>query len=338
MRALWAAYKLVWKRRRLRWRAFRSRHALTVVHDRTADLAPDAIRAFVCLRNEMLRLPHFLDHYRRLGVTRFLVVDNDSTDGSQAFLAEQPDVSLWRTTASYRDARFGLDWMNWLLARYGHGAWCLLVDADELLVYADHERQDLNALTRWLDGQGQRAFGALMLDMYARAALGADDAARDPLRILEGFDAGPYRATRQEPLGNLWVQGGARDRAFFADDPRRAPTLNKLPLVRWDRRFTYVNSTHSMLPRRMNFAYDGPGGTAPSGVLLHTKFLPDVVERAKEDLSRRQHFHNPDVFVDYYDAIRQMPVLWYAGSTRYTGWTQLVQLGLMSDGGFAKPD
>lgn len=338
MRALWAAYKLVWKRRRLRWRGFRSRRALTSVQKKWSNADPKAVRAFVCLRNEMLRLPYFLDHYRRLGVSHFFVVDNASTDGSAAYLAEQPDVSLWSTEASYRRARFGMDWMNWLLSKHGHGAWCLLVDVDELLIYAGHDRQDLSALTHWLDMRGLSAFGALMLDMYSRSALGATADSSDPLQVLTGYDAGPYRAVRQEPMGNLWVQGGARDRAFFNGTPKRAPTLNKLPLVRWHRRFVYVNSTHSMLPRRLNYAYDGPGGTAPSGVLLHTKFLPDVVARAEEDLERRQHFHNSDAFVDYYNAIREMPVLWHQGSIRYEGWRQLVQLNLMTDDGFAAPE
>ena len=34
--------------------------------------------------------------------------------------------------------------------------------------------------------------------------------------------------------GNLWIQGGPRARGCsFADDPKRAPALNKIPLVKW---------------------------------------------------------------------------------------------------------
>ena len=43
-------------------------------------------------------------------------------------------------------------------------------------------------------------------------------------------------------MRNLAIQGGPRAR-FFAKDPRRAPTLNKVPLVRWQRGYVYVNST-----------------------------------------------------------------------------------------------
>ena len=85
----------------------------------------------------MIRLPHFLDYYRRLGVDHFLFVDNGSDDGTAEYLAAQPDVSLWATNHSYRLARFGVDWLGWLQWRYGHGHWCLTVDADELLVYPD---------------------------------------------------------------------------------------------------------------------------------------------------------------------------------------------------------
>jgi hypothetical protein len=36
---------------------------------------------------------------------------------------------------------------------------------------------------------------------------------------------------RNWTFGNLWIQGGPRARRFFADDPERAPALNKIPLV-----------------------------------------------------------------------------------------------------------
>lgn len=336
----WEAYRLRWKRRRLLWRAVRARHQLTPVADRTEAIRPGDILSVTTLRNEMQRLPFFLRHYRRLGIGHFLVVDNGSDDGSGLFLADQPDVSLWRTSASYRASRFGLDWLTWLQMRHAHGHWCLMADADEILVYAHHDTHGLPDLTAWLDRTGRRAFGALMLDLYPRGPLGAQshDPAADPAETLGWFDAGPYRSLRQPPLGNLWVQGGVRERVFFADAPRRSPTLNKLPLVRWSRRHAYVNSAHSILPPRLNMAYDGPGGTAPSGVLLHSKFLPDVVSRAGTEKRRGQHFHTPAQFDAYWDALVSRPVLWHPGAQRLKDWRQLEALGLLNAGGWTPDD
>ena len=322
-----AAYRLRWKRRRRLWRAVRSRQALTPVVDRTRRIAGDAILGFLCLRNEDARLPHLLRHYRGLGVDHFLVVDNDSDDATPARLADQPDVSLWRTDASYRGSGFGIDWINWLLTRYGAGHWCLTVDADELLVWPD-ALPDLPALTARLSALGRPAYGAVMLDLFPRAPLSDGPAPDDPLSVLRWYDAGPWQAVRQRPMGNLWVQGGTRARAFFAHDPRRAPTLNKLPLLRWRRGMVYVNSTHAALPRGLNGWYDGPGGAQPGGVLLHTKFLPGIVARAAEERVRAQHFHTPAAFDDYYESLQAQPTLWHPGALRYDGPADLAANGL----------
>lgn len=323
------AWRMRWKRRRLLWRSFRARHQLSVLQDRTAQIAPDDILAVLVLRNEMLRLPFFLDYYRRLGVAHFLVVDNGSDDGSAELLTAQPDVSLWQTGASYHASRFGLDWMTWLQMRHAHGHWCLMVDVDEILVFP--EAGDLSGLTRLLDRAGQQAYGALMLDLYPK---GPPDShsytpGQDPAEVLDWFDNGPWRAVRQYPMGNLWVQGGARERMFFADDPRRSPTLNKLPLVKWNRRYAYVNSTHSLLPPRLNAAYDGPQGATPAGVLLHSKFLPGIVSRSAIERDRQQHFHTPADFDGYYRQVMESPDMWHEGSQHYGGPEDLERLGLM---------
>ncbi len=329
-------YRLRWKRRRLLMRAWRSRHQLSSVKDQTDKITHGSILAFTTLRNEITRLPWFLHHYRSLGVDHFLIVDNGSDDGSAELLLDQPDVSLWQTHASYRASRYGLDWLTLLQMRHGHRHWCLMVDADELLIYAHHDTRSLHDLTKWLDQTGRGAFGALMLDLYPDGPLGDQSYVpeSDPTAVLNWFDAGPYRAQRQSPAGNLWVQGGARERMFFSTTRQRSPTLNKIPLIRWCRRYAYVNSCHSALPRHLNAAYDGPGGSAPSGILLHTKFLPEIVEKSRIEKQRRQHFHDPDQFGPYYDGIINRPTLWTARSTRYAGWEQLQQLGLMNAGGW----
>jgi hypothetical protein len=130
---------------------------------------------FVTIRNEFDRIEGFLEHYRALGVKHFLVVDNGSDDGSAEMLQAQPDVSLWVTRASYRQSRFGVEWLTWLQIKYGHNHWCLTVDADEFLVFSGYPTKDLNALTTHLDQQGQRVFGALMLDLYPDGPIGQAD-------------------------------------------------------------------------------------------------------------------------------------------------------------------
>ncbi len=334
----WAqAYRLRWKRRRLLWRSYQSRRNLSALSNKTDVVRPGDILAFSVVRNEIGRLPWFFRHYRRLGVDHFFMVDNGSDDGTVAYLLDQPDVSLWQTNNSYRAARFGLDWLTWLQLRFGHGHWTLMVDADELLIFAHHETRSLRDLTNWLGAQNRAAFGAHLLDLYPKGPLdqqtyGPDE---DPVTVLGWFDSGPYRAQRKQPMGNLWVQGGVRERVFFSDCPHRSPTLNKIPLVRWSRRYAYVNSCHSALPRYLNLAYDGPGGTEPSGILLHTKFLPEIVEKSRIEKSRRQHFHDPDLFSAYYDGLIAGPDLWTQESQRYAGWEQLERCGLMNSGGWS---
>ena len=330
------AYGLRTRRRRLLWRSFRSRHALRVVKDRSGAIGRSDILCFMTVRNEAVRLPHFLNHHRKLGVDHFLIVDNDSTDGTRDCLAGQPDVSLWRTKASYKLSRFGLDWVTWLQMRHGHGHWCLTLDADELLIYPYWETRNLPALTGWLEDQGLAAMGAMMLDLYPEGPLSGAQigAGQDPLTVLRWFDAGNYSVQVQERMGNLWIQGGPRARLFFANEPRRAPTLNKIPLVRWDRRFAYVNSTHAMLPPAMNRVFEVAGGERISGLLLHTKFLPEVISKSAEEKVRQQHFANSALYEGYYDTVMADPVLHCAMSERLGSWRRLEALGLMSRGGW----
>jgi len=336
LRGLWQAYRLRLGRRRLLARAWRHRHELTCTIDRTEAISAGDVLCFVCLRNEARRLPFFLAHNRRLGVRHFLIVDNGSSDGTAAILADAPDVSVWRSSASYKASRFGMDWLTWLMLRHGHGHWCLTLDADEILIYPYWQSRPLPALTEWLDMQGRASFGALTVDMYPKGPVsqGGHDPAADPVDHLGWFDGGNYQVQVQPRMGNLWIQGGARARAFFADSPRKAPTLNKTPLVRWHWRYAYVNSTHALLPPHLNRVYATDGGELTSGVLLHSKFLPEIIVRSAEEKTRGEHFADGAQYAAYYDRLVDDPILHCAASTRYTGWRQMEALGLMSRGGW----
>ena len=273
-----------------------------------------------------------------MGINHFFIVDNGSDDGGLEYMQEQPDVSVWSAKSSYKRARFGVDWLNWLQMKYAHDHWTLVVDPDELLVYPFCDTRPIQALTDWLDASSIRSFGAMLLDMYPKGDVGRAEYVRgdDPLKTASWFDAGNYAIHRNAEYHNLWIQGGPRARAFFSETPKSAPALNKIPLVKWDRKYTYVSSTHMLLPRGLNLVYDEWGGEKASGILLHTKFLEGFNDKAEEELARAQHYGNSKEYKAYADALAaRKSDLWCKWSEQYINWRQLEILGLMSKGNWA---
>ncbi|MBF9045644.1 glycosyltransferase family 2 protein [Rhodobacterales bacterium LSUCC0031] len=325
------------RRQRCHARAWRKSRELRPVKDRTKQIHRGDILVFCTFRNEGVRLPFFLKYYRDLGVDHFIMVDNDSSDGGRDYLAGQPDVSLWTTAHSYKAARYGLDWLTYLQRRYGHGHWTLVVDPDEFFVFPYCDTRPIRALTDWLDASAIRSFGAMLLDMYPKGPISAQPyaAGTDPFQIACWFDPGNYTITRNWQYGNLWIQGGPRARTFFADTPAKAPALNKIPLVKWHRRYAYISSTHMLLPRGLNRVYEEWGGEKTSGILLHAKFLDTFSAKAAEELERGQHYAASAEYRAYHEGLNSNPDFWSKWSERYINWRQLEILGLMSKGNWA---
>jgi len=330
-------YRLRLRRKRYIDREIRKRRELRNVVNRTTDIKPGDILLLSTQRNEKVRFPYFLKYYRDLGVDHFLIVDNDSDDGTVPYLAAQPDVSVWHTQASYKRARYGVDWLNYLQWKHGHKHWTLVVDPDEFLVYPFCDTRPLPALTHWLDASGTRSFGAMLLDMYPKGRIDGQPyrEGQDPMEIASWFDAGNYSIKRNPTYENLWIQGGPRARAFFPTNPQKAPALNKTPLVKWDSSYVYVSSTHMLLPRGLNLVYDAEGGEKASGVLLHTKFLDTFTHKAQEELRRKQHYSGSVEYKAYANGLSADPDLWCKWSEKYINWRQLEILGLMSKGNWA---
>lgn len=132
------------------------------------DIIPEAdeIRLFAKVRNEANRLPFWTSYYRKLGVDRFFMIDNDSTDHTVELLSRDKDVHIFSTSEKMSMARAGMDWIEPLLHQYGQNRWCLIVDADELLVYPDSESVPLREFCQMLGQINADAFGCLLIDMY----------------------------------------------------------------------------------------------------------------------------------------------------------------------------
>jgi len=323
---------------------------------------PNEIRLFSKMRNEKLRLPAFLRHYRRLGVDRFFIVDNGSSDGSTEYLLAQPDVHVFRTTARFREASGGTDWLNALLQEFGVGSWCVTVDVDELLWFPGSEQSDLRELTTYFDARGHEALACLLLDLYPGGPLSKCNYSpeQDLIKAAPYFDIGPYTPTKPVPgrSPSSGIFGGVRGRVFYPEArskplgwrmrfalftwipgkipflrtwsvlrkrrPVISPILTKIPLVRWTRDSKYLDVNHFVSPKAV----------APeSGVLLHFKFLQDFHDRAMQEMARGEYFAGGSEYRRYCEKLKSDPNLsfMYEGSTKLDSPSQLVSLGLMHD-------
>lgn len=297
--------------------------------DRPIEPAGDEILLFCCARNEATRLPSFFDHYRRLGVGRFLFVDNDSVDATRPFLLGQPDTHVFHAAGSYAASNYGVDWLNALLQRWGEKHWVVVVDADELLVYPGCETEPLPALARRLDARGHDALACFLLDMYADGPIRAARLAMGDsmLETCPYFDADGYDPVRRGPHAGVPARGGARRRLFWPPGSAhrgRPPYLPKFPLVRWSTGRAYRASTHEIAGVR----------PAPiSGALLHFKLVADFAERCDVEIERGEHWGGAAQYSAYAAGMQAQPDLsaMYQGSTRWRDSRQLVELGLLRE-------
>jgi hypothetical protein len=284
------------------------------------------------MKNESHRLPFFLDYYRGLGVNHFFLVDNGSTDHFADMIAGQNDVSTYYTNASYKESNYGVHWANYLLSRYGCGHWCLTCDPDEFLVYPYMETRNLRNLTDFLFRSRQSSLFAILIDMYSDRNIEENyyREGDNPLNVCPYFDASGYSKRYDQNHRNLFVQGGVRRRMFYPENPAKAPALNKLPLIKWESHFAYVQSQHMAIPRRLNETYHK---TKISGALLHFKFISKLIDKVKEEKIAKQHYDNSSEYEKYNEAVQTKTKLYDPSiSVRFEGWQTLARLGLINVG------
>ena len=215
--------------------------ALFSKQGRTEKFADGSIVAFTVLRDEVVRLPDWLNHHRALGVEHFVVVDNGSVDGSVELLEAEPDVSVYLTTDNYFRASAGMRWINQLVADLTDDCWCLYLDVDELLIYPGCETQLLPKLTDYLDRNDFTAMRGFMLDMHPETIVDAD-AYEMGDKLIEHA---PYfwndYTFRDRTSCPYWdVRGGIR----WATTPRRSLDLTKTPLIRSGADISFLASSH----------------------------------------------------------------------------------------------
>ena len=298
---------------------------------RDPDLVPEAIVLVACVRDEMIRVAQFLDHYRRIGVDHFVIVDNASADGTAEWLEQQPDVSLYRTSQSFAEAGCGWAWVETLLERHAAGRWCLVADADELLVYPGYPDLGLRDVIAYHEANGFTAMASLMLDMYAATLCPPQEAVGSLLDLCPYYDSDGIRVACRVLLDRAQdrLMGGFRQRVLGT-----RVILNKIALFHNGPGVRLSLSNHAIIGARCSDL---------RAVHLHFKYLADFRERVADEMARGEHWNGASEYRSYAQALdelekadRRRNVL-SAGSRRWAGTQSLIDCGIMrSSAGFER--
>jgi glycosyltransferase involved in cell wall biosynthesis len=323
--AVRGARRLLGAARRARARAAAA-SKIARIDDREIPPTPHEIRAFMVVRNESLRLPFLLRRYLESGVDRIFVLDNNSSDDTAAIVLAHNNTHLFSTADSYANQAA---WIDLLLHRYGVGRWCLVVDADEVLIYPHDDTVTLPELCGFLERQSADALDCILLDMYPRQSLtGARyERGANPLATAGWFDESPYAEYCEGPCyvtdqklfyeGPARLTGGARKRVFGSD-----ACLSKFPLIKFKAGMYLAAGTHWVQGARVA---DMRGG------LLHFKFLDDFAGNVGREIERGEHWNNAIEYRGYGDVLGRTPELslWHPQSAKFQNSAQLVGSGLM---------
>lgn len=292
------------------------------VSHQKVELTADDVPLFCVERNEMLRLPYFLAHYRALGVTRFFFVDNNSDDGALAFLSSQPDCYVFLEAGSFAKSGYGIAWLQQLIKRYVlPNQWYLVIDADEFLIYPDCEIKKLPTLIDYMNTQGFEVMPSYVLDMYP-ADIDTQLAIKSGDNLLEKspYFYNCYFFENQVECPYYRAKGG-----IFYYFGHTIP-INVTPLLKKGKNcIELLGSRHLTTPAQVSDI---------TSVVQHYKFIGDFEKKAIDEGKRKEHHSGGAAYNIYANIIQSVKNagIHYADldkSTRYQDSHQLIELGLM---------
>lgn len=244
-------------------------------------LGADDIALVFVVKDSLRFMRSFLRHYRTIGVSRFLCVDDASSDGTREFLAAQPDVDVFASNVDYRGAMRSRRWRELLFEAHGRDRWYLNVDADEFLMFDRCEERSVRDLIAVLEGAGERRSPAPMIDAYPASGLSGakfdGDTDALPWTVADHIDRSGYRL-RTDGLA-LRLTGGVRRRVFGVECE-----MMKYPLIYWSSSVSLGKTIHRPTPAHPNFA-------PIRAILLHFKIFEDFESDVRRIIEAGQH-HN----------------------------------------------
>lgn len=308
---------------------------------------PKGIVLFSIMRNERFFIEVFLKHYRELGVDHFLILDDDSDDGTREILTEQHDVTVLESEFGYGEVyrRLSLPFLRLQEMRAGirlkallpsamlENQWCVYADADEYSILPP-EIHSLQQLVSELDRMSYRLALGVVVEFYPRTYSDLDQDVEDPeslddlLNMAPYFDAaqlldvneeGGIERLRPSASGRLFRQYGVPLGNTSGSKKHRGSATHKLPLIKPGHRVKLLSGHKASVSASPDLAL----------TVAHFKFTPDVLRRTNLALNTQAWSGGSQKYSKYELLFKKMAecngTFMSSDSARYTKSEQLVE-------------
>ena len=311
------------------------------------------------VHNEIYLIRAFLNHYRDLGIEQFLILDDNSNDGTAEFLCEQTDCVVLSSSFSYgeqitidlgnkiKKRRVGVVMKRAIPERFLMDQYSVYADADEFL-FLPPGISSIPEFVNILESHRIDCVVASFVEFYPRDLCGLSGEpeirslpdlldhypyydARPAITLVKGED--PQRAndlatTRlfrkfgiSENFGRFPKLSLALDRYFPLSYFDHAG--HKTPILKWTENIRLNNSHRANVP--------------PSELVLlalgHFKINHSFSAKIEEAIERKSHFKKARKYVHYARLLREMKRsegdFLGPDSRNYENPEELIEYGLM---------
>ena len=279
------------------------------------EVSNNDVLAICVAKNDLIKIKEFIKYHRSIGVDKFIILDNDSSDGSVEWLKSQDDVVLMQTKTPYTTNRRE-GWINRIMAYYGDLRWYIVVDSDELLTYNECEKRDIHELISYFEKNHITRVRGMMIDMYAKSDYYESGNAIDYLKECVYFDKSTYYYENLYFMDS--IRGGPRDRIFH-----QAPMLTKYPLF-------YLTEEEVECKSHFFFPFAKNIETKCNLIIRHYKFQPGEIEKIRKIAHDGNYYNGSEQYKKYLQIIEGQDKLDFMceDSTKYMSSESLNQINL----------
>jgi hypothetical protein len=326
--AFW--YRYTW---RLRRGAAKTGRQLQLIAGAAGGKTVKGLPAVVPYYGDHRLLGWFLNYYRGLGVGHFVFLDLGPKRDLHDWLAGETDCAVWRP-AGFMHPSHTIHALNFLRHRYAAGRWCLSVEPFDLLVFPKSETRHLRDLTDFIESEKRDHVFAVVVDAYGDrpAREMRYEPGKSPVEMLPFFDKFGYQTMDEMADHTVPIMGGVQRRALYGDEPRLAPPLNRIPLVKLCKDGYYTASTRQLVPHKLNTAHAEWHSTTTACLLRYAMLSDEVSLHVAKQAEGGQLY--PDGTTSLYPGSEKMAdmALINQNSGRFSGSQDLLRCGLINNG------